>query len=301
MLEGGKLLPIQSDQKIFPHVTPPPPDREEDLFDWARDISNSLDELNRQIVDKYNLHLDNTQAHPSAWKAMRVPRPRYYNATDGGTTVTVPASVSNPIYFVVNGQIYEASSDLTCDLSGSGVGGLDTGSVAANTPYYLYGVDNSGSIGVIASASDPDTGPTGYTYWTYIGAVATSKAAATLRAFSASNGFLMAQDDIENNSHTGDTSSNAETYNSMPVTIDKAYFWLRVVNGEVAGASSYIESTSSGNVAILLVSQANNVSNSTEGFVPIFTPQTIYLRTTNAAQRVQADLAGWQEDPARWP
>lgn len=294
-------MPIQIDQRIFPHITPPPPDREEDLFDWARDISAALDELNRQVVDKYNLHIRNTHAHPEAWKFMRVKRPAYYNATDGGTTVTIDANVTHPKYFFINGQLYEATSSLTCDLSASGVGGLDTGSVAANTPYYLYGVNNAGAIGLIASASDPNTGPTGYTYWTYIGALATKSGSAVLSNFKASNGYLHSDEPIDTANHTGDTTSTAKTLSSMPVTVDKVYIEIYSSGAEVVGTiiTASGQSTNFGPIVARCLVAGSTVSNF--GFVPIFTDQTVYLRVSDATFTVNCELYGWIEDPTEWP
>ena len=61
---------------------------------------------------------------------------------------------------------------LSCDLAVSGVGGLDTGAVAANSVYYIYAVVDSGSVVLIASL-DP-VNPLGYTLFKKLGAANTN-------------------------------------------------------------------------------------------------------------------------------
>jgi hypothetical protein len=56
-------------------------------------------------------------------------------------------------------------------MSVSGEGGLDTGAIAADTDYYVYGILNgSGGLDVVASLATEDVGPTGFTSWRLIGA-----------------------------------------------------------------------------------------------------------------------------------
>lgn len=61
------------------------------------------------------------------------------------------------------------SGNLSCDLSSSGAGGLDTGSLAANTVYYLYTVIDTGSVALVASTSS--SSPTGYVNSRIVGAI----------------------------------------------------------------------------------------------------------------------------------
>lgn len=62
----------------------------------------------------------------------------------------------------------------TFNITTSLQGGLDTGSEAPSTWYYLYLVPNTGDntlLAVIGSVNGPSTGPTGYTNFKYVGAV----------------------------------------------------------------------------------------------------------------------------------
>jgi hypothetical protein len=62
---------------------------------------------------------------------------------------------------------------LTVDLTVSGRGGLDTGSEAISTLYYLYLVPDVAGTGLsaVASVTGPATGPTGFAVWKYLGAI----------------------------------------------------------------------------------------------------------------------------------
>ena len=79
------------------------------------------------------------------------------------TTVTLAATNNGqPTRITIGGQQYKVASTLTMTTSTSGINGLDTGSIAANTLYYVYAVVSSSVIGLIASVTGPATGPTGF-------------------------------------------------------------------------------------------------------------------------------------------
>lgn len=63
------------------------------------------------------------------------------------TTLSLASST-----LTVGGLQYDTSG-LSLDTSVSGAGGIDTGSVAANTLYYVYAVISSGSLALVASTS----------------------------------------------------------------------------------------------------------------------------------------------------
>lgn len=69
----------------------------------------------------------------------------------------------------VGGQQYAAASGLTLNLAATGFNGLASGSLVANTLYYIYAVVSSGVLGLIASTSGPAIGPTGFATWKEIG------------------------------------------------------------------------------------------------------------------------------------
>lgn len=83
----------------------------------------------------------------------------------------------------IGGQQYRLTNVLNCNLATTGYGGLDTGSLAANTLYYIYLVVNGSNVpGLVCSTLAPGTGPTGFTAWreigrfrTYLGSAVISK------------------------------------------------------------------------------------------------------------------------------
>lgn len=89
----------------------------------------------------------------------------------GAKTVELPSST-----ITIGGQQYRNSIAVSLDLTTSGAAGLDTGSVAPNTTYYVYAILNAGLVSIVASL-DPDTaGPTGFTSWKIVGALETDAA-----------------------------------------------------------------------------------------------------------------------------
>lgn len=78
------------------------------------------------------------------------------------------------------GQGYKLNSALVLSTASTGLGGLDTGSLAANTLYYVYAAVSSNTVGLVASLNAPSTGPTGFTQWRQIGRMRTFSGSAAL-------------------------------------------------------------------------------------------------------------------------
>lgn len=309
-------MAIQKDSKIFPHVIPPTPTETDfspenfkNLLYWCRDLNQTLTELNRQIVDKYNYHISGTHSHPAAWQAMRIRRPSYL-CDDSGTDITVPASVDKPIYFVINGELIEVTDDLVCDLSDPvGPGALDEGTIQQNTPYYLYGIKSSGTVAIMASDNAPgDDGPTGYEAWTYIGACATDEVNASFVPFKSQNGFYQCVEEIEVETEAKNSVvAQQHTFASMPTTADKV--WVQVVVDAEAAAdaetciiASCVPASGSYDTILcrsLLTAGGAGRDNYADGWVPIIEAGVVYITSsTNCA--VQLQMCGWQEDPTEY-
>jgi hypothetical protein len=71
----------------------------------------------------------------------------------------------------VGGLFYRNLADLDMDITTSGASGLDTGSVAADTNYYMYVVDVAGTLSLVASL-DAST-PTGFSSYRRVGKIET--------------------------------------------------------------------------------------------------------------------------------
>lgn len=83
------------------------------------------------------------------------------------TVLTMAASAAQTI----GGQQFP-TAQLTCTTTISGAGGLDTGSIAASTLYYLYLVRASSTISLVASVNA--TSPTGFAAFKRIGQASTN-------------------------------------------------------------------------------------------------------------------------------
>jgi hypothetical protein len=89
-----------------------------------------------------------------------------------GTELTLAAThLGRDTRITVGGQQYRVTSTLTCDLTTTGAGGLDTGSLGSSHQlYYVYAVTSNSSAALIASLSKPATGPAGFATYTLAGA-----------------------------------------------------------------------------------------------------------------------------------
>jgi hypothetical protein len=85
----------------------------------------------------------------------------------GALTLSLDSSIVN-----IGGQQYRTAVSSSLDMSVSGIGGLDTGAIAADTDYFVYTVLDgiSETPLLVASLANEDMGPTGFTTWRLIGA-----------------------------------------------------------------------------------------------------------------------------------
>lgn len=67
----------------------------------------------------------------------------------------------------VGGQQYATTSDLFVTTSGTGAGGLDTGTLSTSQIWYVHAVVSVGALALVASLSK--TAPTGFTTFTWTG------------------------------------------------------------------------------------------------------------------------------------
>ncbi|NIT79780.1 MAG: hypothetical protein GWN58_34030 [Anaerolineae bacterium] len=91
----------------------------------------------------------------------------YEFVKQGGASATLRVRLSDHM-------IYEATAPLTVDLSSSGLLGLEaSATLTDDTHYYNYAVPSgtAGVFSIVASPNDPDTGPTDYPIYRYLGAV----------------------------------------------------------------------------------------------------------------------------------
>lgn len=95
---------------------------------------------------------------------------------DSATQVSLPATAfGQPTRITIGGQQYKLDAAVSCDLTTNGIGGLDTGSLVADTTYYIYAIYNVTAVALVCSTSG--SGPTGFTVYTPVGSFATDGSA----------------------------------------------------------------------------------------------------------------------------
>lgn len=101
-----------------------------------------------------------------------------------GASTTLNALLNNGARYVYNGT-------LTVNLTVSGLGGIDIGSEASSTWYYIYLVPSgvNGQLGAVASITTPTAGPTGYSVWRYIGAIRNDSSSNIIKFYQVENCF----------------------------------------------------------------------------------------------------------------
>lgn len=293
-------MPIQDEKKVPAFLVPQTPEGKDDLIKWAQETNKVLNQINRQFVSYYNLHLDNPYAHPKAWDIWRVYRP-YFFSTSASTTLTLPASSSLPVNFLIGGTLLQVTSNLTMDLNTAGPGGLRSGlTKAANTVYYLYGVKNAGTVALLSDTNDPNTGPSGFSDWTYLGAFVTITAAATIVPFQSVNGRCELDVRTSHVTQTGSTSFVSKTI-TIPTTARFCSGLLEVTGATTTSASATVAGTSApSDVAHTIDNLSATLTTKGQVFLPIFTPQTVFLQTLVAGNTVGFWVLGWQENIQEW-
>lgn len=116
---------------------------------------------------------------------------------DTGTQISMPATYNGQLARArVAGQGYRWSSALACNLATTGLGGLDTGSLAANTLYHVYLCVSSNIVGLVVSANGPSTGPTGFSQNRYVGRLRTQSGSANVAELAVVNVIVGSGDEI---------------------------------------------------------------------------------------------------------
>ena len=294
-------MPIQPENKLAVPNLPSIPAEQEDLIAWAADISRLYSSFARDVVQRFNLHVDQPYAHPKSWATWKIPRPSFKINTSDSSQVVVAASSSQPVNFLIGDTLLQATSTLTMDLDTAGAGGLRSGlSKAANTIYYLYAVNNSGSAALLADTNAPSAGPSGYTDWTYLGAFMTLPGSTAIAAFASAGGVYLASVDLGTVSHSGDTSISGQTIIG-PATAKFSLGEILVSGTAVGGSAIVTGFNDTTNMVQSSVLQVLGLENHVFHIISLASANTIYLKTNNAANTAYWRVNGWIEDPTEYP
>lgn len=226
-----------------------------------------------------------------------------YECRAEGKIVVVPGSAAIPSIVYIGGEVRAATVDKFCSVAQTGTNGLDIGTVAAGTAYYLYAVPgDAGTFDLVISAQPPANGPVGYEKWSYVGGLCTIQGGTTIPIFKASGGLLIGNNEIESESHTGGVVPNGEIFGCLPVTAQLAWGSVSILGGTTDSLGRVMgTNTTDANAVFQNNVVAGSVQNYAPGFVPIFTAQTIYLQLDTAGNTVDFLLLGWREDPSLYP
>lgn len=142
------------------------------------------------------------------------------------TTVTMAASyLGRPTRITIGGQQFQYSSLTTLNFASTGLNGLDTGSIAAGTLYYIYAVRSAGVHGLVASVNAPGTGPSGFTAWKLVAHCRTASTAATLYAITNASGGSYGVDRFQKKVLTSNITSDGaiSEWTFSNLVVGKAY------------------------------------------------------------------------------
>jgi hypothetical protein len=173
-------------------------------------------------------------------------KPQYYPQTTDLSKMIVPATSVRQAVVLIDGKIYFNESNKVLDLDTSGRNGLDTGTKAADTFYYLYAIPGTGTrdFDLVCSATGPITGdPTGFTSWSYLGAFLTNSSSDINKARRIDNWWI-ANDDDQNFATiaTNITSSTyASTVINLPETSDIVKIRIKVDKATTTNVENQID------------------------------------------------------------
>lgn len=191
------------------------------------------------------------------------------------------------------GDVYEASNvNLTVDITVSGANGLDTGSEAASTWYYLFVIYNPETntvAGLLSASFSAPTLPSGYTYFGLVGAIFNTSGSSFKQTHQVGNDFLIDQTTVL--SGGGSTSiASIDISDEIPPIATRVDGLLNISNGN--GVSIY--ATNASTFVIADAANPGGGSGMSEDFAgPLLTAQTIYYQVTGGSVNVFINGGGY--------
>jgi hypothetical protein len=204
---------------------------------------------------------------------------------------------------LINGVMYTTAGNIFCNITTSGRGGLDTGSVAAGL-YALYAIPpTSGtSFDLICSLADPTTaGPTGFANWSYLGSFQVWDDAGTkkITPFNFVNRTYQAIGRYVKE-HYYDTNESPQwrTFNTeTPVNRAIAVSCILTAHEDPA-TIAYVNNSATLNGIPLIASSSSTLDayNSLSYLSVVNSnPQTLFIYKTNSLGACTARIFGWTE------
>lgn len=234
----------------------------------------------------------------------RFSKPSYQSTLTDNTKVEIKAAATYPAIVHIGDQIYIREADFYLDINDSGRNGIDAGGVAASTLYYLYAIaPNSTSeiqntaFDVVASKSDPATGPYGFSDWSYLGAFFVNSSS-QLDKFISSGGHYGTTASLGSVTHNT-TSDTAKTI-TIPTYAEFAMIRSEMTTIGAAGRNGQVRSISGGAAIAKAVAVTTTESEQSVTWIPIIESKTIYLDVSNADSTLTVIPFGWYENVHRF-
>jgi len=194
------------------------------------------------------------------------------------------------------GDGYKAESiNLTLAITTSGLLGLDTGSEANSTWYYLWVIYNGTTVsGIISTSSTAPTMPSGYTYKGLVGAVYNGSGG-NLSDFHQVGGVVVRSTKQVLSAGAATTITSVDLATAIPLLAKVATGWVNCRDTLSASAVMNTYSTAGS-----LGEQRHTTRNGTtapEGHglsQPIMVAQTMWYKSDVATENLEINITGWE-------
>lgn len=215
------------------------------------------------------------------------------NATTPNTKIDVSAGYLNMRNSSGVGMCASGVT-FTINAATNGANGLDTGSMAASTWYYVWAISNgSVNAGLLSTSSTSPTLPSGYTYYTLLGAVRSNASTAFLKFkqsnkdvfyyayFNVTGGSATSWTSIDVSAYVPPIATAAKTISFCTMTaVSNAYYCY--IGGDGAVEHSY-------QMAFFFNSGYTLQEPTWTDEIPMQTPQTLYYYTNGGSNVSQAN------------
>jgi len=215
------------------------------------------------------------------------------------TAATVDIDADAVVLKDTSGAPFLAESvNLTVDITASGANGLDTGSEASGTWYYLWVIYNGTTVaGLISASSTAPTMPSGYTFKALIGSVY-NDGSSDFVEFWQNNRRVHQIPQVVFTAQTGVTSYTSQALTAFVPPIAKTTSGMLGITtdtahaGKVAGNANGVgeQGRSAATGSINMDSMLNG---GTFSDVPLVTGQTVYWKVDNTTANKRLTITGY--------
>ena len=194
-----------------------------------------------------------------------------------------------------NRRAYLATSvNLTVDITASGANGLDTGSEASSTWYYLWVIYNGTTVaGLISASSTAPTLPSGYTYKALVGAIYNASSSNFVATCQVGRTAFIAPINVLNEGAA--TSYTSVSLSSAVPPIAKVALGRHRLNTNSSTAQRADIASNTSDLGICSVGGGSATGVTvfySRWKLPLPTAQTIYYKVTG--QNTTVEVCGWE-------